>query len=436
MTESVHNKAPGIWSAIPAAQGTRANPMNFVDKYLRETSTYGVLDVMLADIAVRVQLTPTDHTLAEDRYKTINEWIEREDSPLHGRVDAFYPQGGFMIGATVARHSTDGDFDIDIMAQINWPANVDPEFALATTHAAIRGAPGSRYHGMCERKTPCSTVQYVGMHLDVTPAVRLPHREERTSFIFHSKGADRRTLYANPYGFARWFLAMTPVEEVFGKYFEDRSLSFNRALLEALAKAVTEPVPEQAPVYRKSRAVIALQLIKRWRNLAYDRRHVNLRMPPSVLLAYYVAMNANQTRNLADELIHQVECVIAALEDAERLNTTVHVANPVCAEDVLTDRWPDRDDQRVFIKELRGFAAKLYILREGRPLAEMQRILEDLFGEKPARDAVRKYTEQHVEDNKFSKSVHVLTTGSIPALGSAAVPANARPTPKSSPWGN
>ncbi len=410
--------------------------MNFVDKYLRETSSYSVLDVMLADIAIRVQLTPTDHKLAEDRYKTINEWIEREGSPLHGRVEVFYPQGGFMIGATVARHSTDSEFDIDVMAQINWPVNVDPEAALATTHAAIRGTPGSRYHGMCERKTRCSTVQYVGMHLDVTPAVRLVHREERTSFIFHSKGADRRTLHANPYGFARWFLNMTPVEEVFGKYFEDRSLSFNRALLEALAKADAEPVPAQAPVYRKSRAVIALQLIKRWRNLAYDRRHPNLRMPPSVLLAYYVARNANQTRTLADELIHQVECMIAALEDAERLNTTVYVVNPVCAEDVLTDRWPDRNDQRVFIKELRDFAAKLYILREGRPLAEMQRILTDLFGETPAREAVRKYTGQHVDDNKSGKSAHILATGSIPALGSAATPANARPTPKSSPWGD
>jgi hypothetical protein len=274
------------------------------------------------------------------------------------------------------------------------------------------------------------------MHLDVTPAVLLPCREERTSYIFHSKGADRRSLYANPYGFAQWFLRLTPAEEVFGKYYEDRSLNFNRVLLETMAKADAEPVPVQAPAYRKSRAVIALQLIKRWRNLAYDRRHTNLRMPPSVLLAYYVAMNANHAQTLADELIHQVECIIAALEDAERLNTAIYVESPMCREDVLTDRWPDRNDQSVFIKELRDFLAKLYVLREGRPLAEMQRILEELFGEKPARDAVRKYTGQHIDDNKLGKNVHVLATGAIPALGSTAVPANARSTPASSPWGD
>jgi len=254
-------------------RGRRAKPMNVVDKYLLETSSYTALDVMLADVAVRVQLTPTDYTLAEDRYKAINEWIEREGSPLHGRVELFCPQGGFMIGATVARHSTDSEFDIDVMAQITWPLNIDPELALATTHAAIKGERGSRYYDKCDRKTRCSTVQYVGMHLDVTTAVLCPGREERTSYIFHSKEADRRRLLANPFGFAKWFIGLTPVEENFGKFFESRSLDFNRVLLETLAKTDSEPVPKQAPVYRKSRAVIALQLIKRWRNLAYDRRH-------------------------------------------------------------------------------------------------------------------------------------------------------------------
>ena len=287
----------------------------------------------------------------------------------------------------------------------------------------------------------CSTVHYDGMHLDVTPAVRLVTREEKTSFIFHSKPSHpnepKLTLYANPFGFGQWFIAGTPADEVFGLFFEKRSLDYDRLRLEAMAKADTAPVPPQMPVYRKSRALICLQLIKRWRNLAYDRRHARLRMPPSVLLAYYVALNANQTRTLADELIHQVECMINVLEDAERRGRTVHEVNPACTDDVLTDRWPaDLSEQRVFIGELRAFAVQLYRLQKGVPLDEMQRILEDLFGERPAREAVRKYAQQHINDNDAGKGFHILRTGSIPALGSAAVPAEARPTPRSSPWGD
>lgn len=417
--------------------------MNYSDRFLRETASYSVLDIMLADIAVRIQLTPTDYQAAIDHYDAINEWIDRDESPLQGLVQLFYPQGGFMIGATTARHATDADFDIDVMAQINWPTNIDPETALSTMHQAIRGEPGSRYYKKSERKTRCSTVHYDGMHLDVTPAVRLIGREEKTSFIFHSKPSDpkepKRTLFANPFGFGQWFLTNTPADEVFGLYFEKASLDYDRLRHEVLAKADADPVPVQMPIYRKSRAVICLQLIKRWRNLAYDRRHAALRLPPSVLIAYYVATNANQTRTLADELLHQVECIVTTLEAAERSGRTVVEFNPACRnnEDELTDRWPaNLAEQRVFIDELRAFAVQLYRLQEGVPLAEMQRILEDLFGERPAREAVRKYTGQHVHDNDAGKGFHILRSGSIPALGSAAVPAEARPTPRSSPWGD
>jgi hypothetical protein len=191
------------------------------------------------------------------------------------------------------------------------------------------------------------------------------------------------------------------------------------------------------PAYRKSKAVICLQLIKRWRNIAYERRHSELRLPPSVLLAFYVANNANRTRSLSDELIHQVECMIHVLESAERSGRTLRAFNPTCNEDELTDRWPsDLAEQRVFTEELRAFAYELHQLDKGLPLPQMQIFLEGLFGERPARDAVKKYTDQHISDNDAGMGFHVPRSGSIPALGSLAVPATARPTPKSSPWGD
>ena len=44
------------------------------------------------------------------------------------------------------------------------------EATRATLHDAIRGERGSRYYLKTDRKTRCSTVNYDGMHLDVTPA--------------------------------------------------------------------------------------------------------------------------------------------------------------------------------------------------------------------------------------------------------------------------
>lgn len=416
--------------------------MNYSDKFLHETANYSVLDILLVDIAVRVQLAPTDYEAAVSHYNAINEWIDRDESPLHGRVQLFYPQGGFMIGATTARHASDADFDIDVMAQIDWPTTIDPETALSTLHTSIRGEPGSRYYKKSERKTRCSTVHYDGMHLDVTPAVRLGGHPEKTSHIFHSKPSDpsvsKDTLFANPYGFGQWFIDCTPADPTFGLYFEKASLTYDSMRMGYVAAdAAADPVPAQMPVYRKSRAVICLQLIKRWRNVGYDRRHSKLRLPPSVLLAFYVANNANRTRTLTEELIHQVDSMIVILESAESKGRTVREFNPTCTRDELTDRWPcDIQEQRVFINELRAFAVQLRILEKGVSLPEMQRVLEELFGERPARDAIRKYADQHVKDNETGRGFHILREGSIPALGSTAIPSAARATPKSSPWGD
>ena len=163
-----------------------------------------------------------------------------------------------MIGATTARHANDADFDIDVMAQIDWPTHIDPEVALSTFHTAIRSEPGSRYYNKTERKTRCSTVHYDGMHLDVTPAVRVIARPEKTSYIFHSKPADlsvrKETLFANPHGFGQWFIDRTPADEAFGLYFEKASLTYDHMRMgRVMADAEIQPVPAQMPAYRKSK---------------------------------------------------------------------------------------------------------------------------------------------------------------------------------------
>lgn len=250
--------------------------MNYSDRYLRQIASYSIIDVLLADVAIRIQLSPTDYELAIDHYHAINEWLERQDSSLAGAVSDFYPQGGFAIGATVARHSTDDEFDIDVMADIAYQTDVGPEDALAILHDAIRGERGSRYYLKTDRKTRCSTVNYDGMHLDVTPTVRLAGTVEKTGLIFHSKPEEpwgKKSLFANPHGFAQWFLSRTPPDQDFGIFFERRSLDYDRERANFSKRADAAPVPEQCPAYQKSRAVIALQLIKRWRNLAYDSRH-------------------------------------------------------------------------------------------------------------------------------------------------------------------
>ena len=296
---------------------------------------------------------------------------------------------------------------------------------------------------MTVRRTRCVTIEYAdGMHLDVTPAVLLPELRARTSVIFHSKPEDptepRKRLYANPWGFADWFSAMTPAaaDDAFAQYFERRSLEETR--LRMMAEAATEPVPDQLPAYRKSRALIALQLIKRFRNLRYERRP-NLRRPPSVLLCKYVADHANRTTTLAEEVLHQATVMLAKFEAAQQAGRLVHEENPTCQADVLTDRWPTSpEDQQHFIGDLRELTQKLARLIEGAALEEMRQILAGLFGERPARDVVSDYIERYGSQVKQGSGAHLPGTGQIPAVGVmlASAPAVARSTPPHSFFGD
>jgi hypothetical protein len=370
----------------------------------------------------------------------MGEWIDRPGSPLRGRVQNFYSQGGFSTGSTVCGHSDKADFDLDAMAQIDWPRTIDPELALRTLHEAIAGEPGSRYHDKSERKTRCTQVQYDGMHLDVTPSILLREFLPKTSFIFHSKPSDpsvpKQTLFANPYGLAEWFNGRTIADEAFGRFFESRSLDYDRARLLEM-RADTSPVPAQLPIYRKSPQVICLQLIKRWRNVAYHRRHKGLRLPPSVLLTYYVGLHTSGSRSLTDELIYHVECLITKLAAAAAQYGLVDENNPMCEQDKLTDRWPgDRLNQQIFLDELLGFVADLKRLKAGLPVVEMRKILEKLFGEKPAGDAVAAFTQRFTDDNAAGIGRYIPGTGAIPVLGSVAAPSIARAMPKSTPFGD
>jgi hypothetical protein len=292
------------------------------------------------------------------------------------------------IGATVARVSDRDEYDLDVMVDLNIDDDNDPGVVLDTLYAAIRGEPGSRYYDMATRHTRCICVSYQdGMHVDLTPSVLIPHLDARTSWIFHSKPEDpsvaKRRLLAKPWGFAQWFNVATPQEADFSALFEKRALAFDRAL--------GEPVPDQEPAYRKSRAVIGLQLIKRWRNVLFAKRtRAGLRRPPSVLLSKLVADNANRTRTLSEEVEHQARQMLIRLESEKSRGRLIHEVNPRCGQDVLTDRWPaDHRDQGLMIVDLREFVAKLQLLRSGNlSVDKMGAILEELFGERPTRKAL------------------------------------------------
>ncbi len=347
------------------------------------------VDMLLADVAIRVQLSRTDYNKTVNRYQAINRWIERVESPLEDRVELFYPQGSMAINATIASKLKTDEFDIDVVAQLDLPADVSPTKVLDLLHQAIKGEPGSRYHRMVRRRTRCVTVDYRDdMHLDVTPMLRRAGTPERESWIFHHRPETPhqpgRRLVANPYGFAELFKDSTPPDHAFTEDFETRAGECEARIFAEMADS--DPVPPQDLSFRKSKAVIVLQLLKRWRNVQYDRR--DGRRPPSIMMAKLVADAANHTDRLSEEMLLQADHMLSVFQRYHHGGHLIRVVNPVCEQDILTDRWPGSlEDQAVFIRDLENFVAKVERLVSGCDLGKMREIMAELFGEVPTGDA-------------------------------------------------
>ena len=400
------------------------------------------VDVLLADVAIRIQLSRTDYRKAEQRYETLGNWIDRRGSPLEGGVQLVYPQGSMAIGAATASRLTTDEHDVDFIAQLGLALGTPPQTVLNLLFEAIRGEPGSLYYDMAERRNRCVTVHYADkMHADVTPMIRLPGRPERESHLFHSKpeapAEPDRTLVANPFGFVEWFKAVTPVDHEFAEVFAKRAGEYERLVL--AAKADSEEMPDQEPVYRKSKAVIVLQLMKRWRNVRFDKRAA--RRPPSVMMTTMIADAANSTETLSEELLHQARAMRAELNRWHQAGLLVQMVNPVCAEDVLTDRWPGSlAEQAAFIADLDDLVVKVERLVAGCSLEEMRAIMTDLFGEAPTGEAFKAFNRQVGTAVSGGHSQHTPDDGrlNLPASGivaGVAAPSLVRQTPKRTFYG-
>tara|TARA_R110002096_G_C14648840_1_gene726222 strand:- start:1661 stop:2959 length:1299 start_codon:yes stop_codon:yes gene_type:complete len=369
-----------------------------------------VADLLLADVAIKIQLPDSKYNLAIQRYETMSDWIDRKGSPLEGLVSLVYPQGSMSIGATVAAKGGTEEYDVDAVAQISFSKNLSPKVKLDLLFMAIKGEAGSRYYEMTERQSRCVTVSYEDdMHIDFVPALRAEGTDERISILAHHRPEEPEftgyDFMGNPFGFAEWFKEQMISEGTFSEAYASRTQEYLNAQLITCASE-TEDIPEPEPVERKAMTVVALQLMKRFR----DRRYKNRKdkKPPSVILAKLFADHANRSSKLSEELCFQATAIRQEFLKWHSCGQLIEINNPRCNEDCLTDRWPaDLKDQQLFIHDLEYLLNQLNQIIGETDLEEKQTILTDLFGEKAAQYAINEYHEGLGRSIKENDVLHI-----------------------------
>lgn len=385
-------------------------------------------DALLMDVVRRIQLSPTKHDEAEQHYQALCTHVDRPESPLHGKVIACYPGGSFATGTAIASRVSKDQHDVDVVIELDILPNSEPSGVLATLFVAINGEEGSRYHGRVTLNSRCVTVTYEdGTRVDLMPIVRLDHAPLKAGYLFHWRREAAETYHkpVNPWGFADHFNREVAFDPVFATMFEAR-----RQIADGVvAKAETDPLPGRVPLSEKSSRVVALQLLKRNRDVRYRSR--NGRKPPSVVLAAMALDIGPAHSGLVDEVINIASHISGQLQDHIRRFDTLIVRNPSFPEDIFTDRWPgDVAAQHVYMRDLDHLQRQLRRLRsDNANLTEMRTILDDLFGETAAGFAVERFLDASRREAERG-AMRFGTTGRIltgaPAIVGAATSTVAR----------
>lgn len=339
------------------------------------------LDRILAQIALSIQLPPSLHDKAKGRYEAVRNYLERTTA-FRNQIEHFYPQGSMAIDATTSTRGTDDEYDLDLVSQLGGRFRaMKPLEILRELEDALSDYPVQRV----QRQTRCVTLYYADkMHLDITPALREYGAPDRESLIAHAKGpnrsADDRLVDMNAFGFAGWYRQRTPLELRMAREFHRRWRHLGEGAIRADAEV--DDVPEQTNFIVKNMATLALQLIKRFRNIRYAGYAG--RIPPSVMLSYYAGMAAQPNSSLCAMVIRIAKWIMDSIERASLYGRRLHVANPVCPGDVFTDRWPESvQQQNEFAGHLRELLRALEAMRKGEMIPDgMMDWLREGFGER------------------------------------------------------
>lgn len=315
--------------------------------------TFSLLDDLLARICRALQLTTTQHALAERHYVSVGEWLGADGSPLARYSPKIYPQGSLAIGTTV-RPLNRNEYDLDLVGELDMGVR-DPVAVLNDVETRLREH--GTYRPMVERKNRCIRLNFAGdFHMDVLPARRDPSLPGTCLLVPDREMRDWKP--SNPKGYAAWF--------------DTRAAE---GTTRQLLRASVEPLPDHESAADKTALQLAVQLMKRWRDIHFAATPDLA--PISIVLTTLAGQHYGGEASPMEALSSVVSAILRALPPLGRL----YVLNPMNPLEDLSEKWDD-DPRRypAFVAGLRALDRDLATIRSTRGIPREAELLERLFG--------------------------------------------------------
>lgn len=318
-----------------------------------------------------LDITPSMHINAVEKYQAVANYLQD-----HGIKCDIYPQGSFALG-TVVKPINKSGYDLDTICELFTEKSETTAKNVKTSVGNVF-AESERYKNAIEYDK-CWTINYADISncefgIDIVPAVdedsdtknilvskSSSHTELIDTSIAITKKTDEtyRWSTSNPKGYIKWF---NKINEPFKNY--DRNnrrliiLEQNRALFNSV-----EEIPE---MLERSSLQIVVQILKRHRDVYFNRRKNGKELRPisAVIctLATSIAENAPKEYNpfeLLDFITNELK-IYSELSNMEQIRFTQKHAqknlitrekgkwvlmNPANPNDNLLDSWNENPDK-------------------------------------------------------------------------------------------
>ncbi len=356
---------------------------------------------LLALTADGLDLTASQYDAAVKGYTSVGEWLGKPDSNLAKYKPVVYPQGSIALGTSV-RPLGQEEFDIDAVCQLTLPDCITQKEAKELVGARLRQ--NATYNKMLKEKNRCWRLQYAGeFHLDVLPAKPDPRKVSPTAI----RVPDKELLAwkaSDPKGYTYWFeveKARSLFEAVYGRPVSGR------------LRSSVEPAPEQDEPYEKMPLQIAVQLLKRHRDLHFEGRDD---APISIIITTL----AGQAYKGQEDPLSTMEHLVKTMPShVKYINGIAYVLNPTNHEENFADKWAKHPERKQAFDEWMVKARQdVTDLTETR-LANLEPALT-LFGGEKAQHALQEHARQMNSKRGSGLRVNSLT-GKLGATGTGTV---------------
>jgi hypothetical protein len=330
----------------------------------REQQTNRILQIT----AETLDLSPSQHKEATDKYRAVGEWLSAEGSKLKQYKPSVYPQGSFAFGTPVKPLGRD-EFDIDLVVELSVPDGTPP--SELKRMVGVRLAENETYRAILEEMNRCWRLNYVNLHLDSLPA-RPKGTAGSTAILIPDKEL-RSYKDSDPKGYTAWFQVQCVVTGMMNA---------------ANAQANVEPAPDQQDWREKTPLQVGVQLLKRHRDVYFlTRDHA----PISIILTTLAA----KAYRHEDSILIAMRGVIDRMPlGIDRIEGKPYVFNPVNSGENFADKW-HREPQRekAFFDWHARAKGDLILLEQAVGLPALSQALERFVGKNRADIVLKKYAE-------------------------------------------